>query len=210
MLSGFVATRGEPVAAGLTRVFTSAPPLAGMGGEPYALRWQIWLTVPVTDTYTFAVYADDGFSFSGYGLVVSNTTAQVAITKESALSLTLYPGVPYNFSLTYLNYTTTTTGVWRRQLVHGTTCGSHAFAWDDGVGVAVKLCRHESFCAIRVILRIRDSDTTSPRFSLAPADYPKTRRLTTIVRNQPLFAPHRARSIRHDHRLRPGHALPAL
>jgi len=117
-LSGFVATRGEPMAAGLTRVFTSAPPLPTMGGEPYALRWQLWLTVPVTDTYTFAVYADDGFSFNGYGLVVSNTTAQVAITKESALSLTLYPGVPYNFSLTYLNYSPTTTGVvqllWRR------------------------------------------------------------------------------------------------
>ena len=97
---------------------TSAPPLAGMGGEPYALRWQIWLTVPVTDTYAFAVYADDGFSFSGYGLVMTNSTAQVAITKESALGLTLYPGVPYNFSLTYLNYSPTTTGVvqllWRR------------------------------------------------------------------------------------------------
>ncbi|MEO6063744.1 MAG: PA14 domain-containing protein [Thermoflexales bacterium] len=117
-LSGFLAARGEPVAAGLTCVFTETPPLAGIGGEPYALRWQVWLTVPVTDSYTFAVYADDGFSFSGYGLVVTNMTAQVAITKESALSLTLYPGVPYNFSLTYLNYTTTTAGavqlLWRR------------------------------------------------------------------------------------------------
>jgi len=117
-LSGFVSAHGEPVAAGLTRFFTSAPPLPSMGGEPYGLRWQVWLTVPVTDTYTFAVYADDGFTFSGYGLVVSNTTAQVAITKESALSLTLSAGVPYNFSLTYLNYSPTTAGVvqllWRR------------------------------------------------------------------------------------------------
>ena len=117
-LSGFVTTRGESVAAGLTRVFTSAPPLPTMGGAPWGIRWQLWLTVPVTDSYTFAVYADDGFSLNGLGQPLTNTTAQVAITKESALSVTLNPGVPYNFSLTYLNYSPTITGVvqllWRR------------------------------------------------------------------------------------------------
>ncbi|MEO7705535.1 MAG: hypothetical protein ABIV92_12945, partial [Thermoflexales bacterium] len=58
-LSSFYATRAEVVETGLTRSFTNTP-LAGMGdaplrlgsGQAWGIRWQLWLTVPVTDTYT--------------------------------------------------------------------------------------------------------------------------------------------------------------
>jgi len=48
------------------------------------IRWKLWLTVPVTDTYTFAVYADDGFVFNGTGRSVSNGTTRAPTTTETA------------------------------------------------------------------------------------------------------------------------------
>ena len=125
-LSSFYATRSVTVEAGLTRSFTDTPPLAGMGdaplrlrsGQAWAVRWQLWLTVPVAGTYTFAVYADDGFSFNGNGLVFSNGTTRAATTTEASSGLVMTPGYVYNFALAYFNYTTATTStiqlLWRR------------------------------------------------------------------------------------------------
>ena len=101
--------------AGLTRSFTDTP-LAGMGGTPlrlrsgqaWAVRWQLWLSVPVTDTYTFAVFADDGFSFNGNGLSLSSGTTRAPITTETSSGVVMTPGNVYNFSLAYMNYTTAT------------------------------------------------------------------------------------------------------
>jgi len=116
-LSSFYATRSVTVEAGLTRSFTDTP-LAGMGGAPWGIRWQLWLTVPVAGTYTFAVYADDGFSFNGNGLVFSNGTTRAATTTEASSGIVLTPGNVYNFALAYFNYTTATVGniqlLWRR------------------------------------------------------------------------------------------------
>jgi len=117
-LSSFYAARSVTVEAGLTRTFTDTPPLAGMGDAPWAVRWQLWLTVPVAGTYTFAVYADDGFSFNGNGLVFSNGTTRAATTTEASSGLVMTPGNVYNFALAYFNYTTATVGniqlLWRR------------------------------------------------------------------------------------------------
>ena len=117
-LSSFYATRSVTVEAGLTRSFTDTPPLAGMGDAPWAVRWQLWLTVPVAGTYTFAVYADDGFSFNGNGLLFSNGTTRAATTTEASSGLVMTPGNVYNFALAYFNYTTATVGniqlLWRR------------------------------------------------------------------------------------------------
>ena len=124
-LASFYATRAEVVEAGLTRSFTDTP-LARMGdaplrlrtGQAWAIRWQLWLTVPVAGTYTFAVYADDGFSFNGNGLLFSNGTTRAATTTEASSGIVLTPGNVYNFALAYFNYTTATVGniqlLWRR------------------------------------------------------------------------------------------------
>ena len=115
-LTAYVATRNETVTAGLQQTFTVPP--TGLGSEPYGVRYQIWLTVPVTDTYTFAVYADDGFSFNGNGLSLSNGTTRAATTTETTSGAVMTPGNVYNFSLAYFNYTTATVGniqlLWRR------------------------------------------------------------------------------------------------
>ena len=117
-LASFYTARAEVVEAGLTRSFTDTPPLAGMGDAPWAVRWQLWLTVPVAGTYTFAVFADDGFSFSGNGLSLSNGTTRAATTTETTSGAVMTPGNVYNFSLAYFNYTTATVGniqlLWRR------------------------------------------------------------------------------------------------
>ncbi len=117
-LSSFYATRSVTVEAGLTQTFTDTPPLTGMGDTPYGIRWQLWLTVPVAGTYTFAVYADDGFSFNGNGLLFSNGTTRAATTTEASSGIVLTPGNVYNFALAYFNYTTATTStiqlLWRR------------------------------------------------------------------------------------------------
>ena len=47
-LTAFVVTRNETVSAGLQQTFTVPP--AGLASEPYGVRYQIWLTVPTTDT----------------------------------------------------------------------------------------------------------------------------------------------------------------
>ena len=116
--SSFFATRAEVVEAGLTRSFTDTSPLAAMGDAPWAVRWQLWLTVPVAGTYTFAVFADDGFSFNGNGLSLSNGTTRAATTTETTSGAVMTPGNVYNFSLAYFNYTTATTStiqlLWRR------------------------------------------------------------------------------------------------
>ena len=91
-LAGYVTKRSEPVVAGLQRSYTTTPSLPTMGdaplrlrsGQAWAIRWQLWLTVPVTDTCTFAVQADDGFSFSGIGPVPANTTIRALTTHTSA------------------------------------------------------------------------------------------------------------------------------
>ena len=83
-LTGYVTTRSEPIVAGLQRSYATTPPLPTMGDAPWAIRWQLWLTVPVTDTYTFAVYADDGFVFNGTGRSVSNGTTRAPTTTETA------------------------------------------------------------------------------------------------------------------------------
>ncbi|HQZ55123.1 MAG TPA: PA14 domain-containing protein [Thermoflexales bacterium] len=114
-LASFYTARAEVVEAGLTRSFTDTP-LAGMGGTPlrlrsgqaWAVRWQLWLSVPVTDTYTFAVFADDGFSFNGNGLSLSSGTTRAPITTETSSGVVMTPGNVYNFSLAYMNYTTAT------------------------------------------------------------------------------------------------------
>ena len=117
-LTGYVTTRSEPAVAGLQRSYTTTPPLPTMGDAPWAIRWQLWLTVPVTDTYTFAVYADDGFILNGQGLSLSNATTRDVTTTEASTVLTLTPGAIYNFALTYMNYTSATTSalqlLWRR------------------------------------------------------------------------------------------------
>ena len=43
--------------------------------------------MPVAGTYTFAVFADDGFSFNGNGLMYSNGTARAAMTTSAARGL---------------------------------------------------------------------------------------------------------------------------
>ena len=60
--------------AGLQGIYTTTPPLPTMGDASWAIRWQLWLTAPVTDTYTLAVFADEGFNFSGIGPAWANTT----------------------------------------------------------------------------------------------------------------------------------------
>ena len=62
----------------------------------------------MTDTYVFALQADDGFSFSGIGLSVTNTTTRALTTTEASSGVVLTPGLIYNFSLAYMNYTTAT------------------------------------------------------------------------------------------------------
>ncbi len=115
-LTAFVATRNETVTAGFQQTFTVPP--TGLGSEPWGVRYQIWLTVPTTDTYRLAVYADDGFLLSGQGLSLSNATTRDVTTTEASTVLTLTPGAIYNFALTYLNYTSATTSalqiLWRR------------------------------------------------------------------------------------------------
>ena len=115
-LTAFVATRNETVTAGFQQTFTVPP--AGLGNEPWGVRYQIWLTVPTTDTYRLAVYADDGFLLSGQGLALSNATTRDVTTTEASTVLTLTPGAIYNFALTYMNYTSATTSalqlLWRR------------------------------------------------------------------------------------------------
>ncbi|HQX10652.1 MAG TPA: hypothetical protein PKY66_09560, partial [Thermoflexales bacterium] len=115
-LTAFVATRNETVTAGFQQTFTVPP--AGLGSEPWGVRYQIWLTVPTTDTYRLAVYADDGFLLSGQGLSLSNATPRDVTTTEASTVLTLTPGAIYNFALTYLNYTSATTSalqlLWRK------------------------------------------------------------------------------------------------
>ena len=91
-LTAFVTPRHETVTAGLQQTFTVPP--TGLGSEPYGVRYQIWLTVPVTDTYTFAVYADDGFSFNGNGLSLSNGTTRAATTTEASTSCRTEGPVP--------------------------------------------------------------------------------------------------------------------
>ena len=105
-LTAFVATRNETVTAGFQQTFTVPP--AGLGSEPYGVRYQIWLMVPTTDTYRLAVYADDGFLLSGQGLSLSNATTRDVTTTEASTVLTLTPGAVYNFALTYLNYSAAT------------------------------------------------------------------------------------------------------
>ena len=115
-LTAFVATRNETVTAGFQQTFTVPP--AGLGSEPWGVRYQIWLMVPTTDTYRLAVYADDGFLLSGQGLSLSNATTRDVTTTEASTVLTLTPGAIYNFALTYLNYSGTTTNalqlLWRK------------------------------------------------------------------------------------------------
>lgn len=62
----------------------------------------------MTDTYTFAVQADDGFSLSGIGPSLTNTTTRALTTTEASSGVVLTPGLIYNFSLAYMNYTTAT------------------------------------------------------------------------------------------------------
>ena len=112
----YVATRSETVSAGLQQTVTVPP--AGLGSEPYGVRYQIWLTVPATDTYRLAVYADDGFILNGQGLTDTNTTTRGPTTTEAYRELTLLPNTIYNFGLTYLNYSAATTNtlqlLWRK------------------------------------------------------------------------------------------------
>jgi hypothetical protein len=115
-LTAFVATRNETVTAGFQQTFTVPP--AGLGSEPWGVRYQIWLTVPTTDSYRLAVNADDGFLLSGQGLALSNATPRDVTTTEASTVLTLTPGAIYNFALTYMNYSSATTSalqiLWRR------------------------------------------------------------------------------------------------
>ncbi|MEO7705534.1 MAG: RHS repeat-associated core domain-containing protein [Thermoflexales bacterium] len=62
--------------------------------------------------------ADDGFSFNGNGLSLSNGTTRSPTTTETSSGVVMTPGLIYNFSLAYMNYTAATTStiqlLWRR------------------------------------------------------------------------------------------------
>jgi RHS repeat-associated protein len=93
---------------GISYAWAGVPPLAGMGGAPWALRWNQWVSVTQAGLYTITVIADDGVGLSIAGVsVIYSLSIRDTGPLTAGVGVSMAPGNLYQLQVSYLNYTST-------------------------------------------------------------------------------------------------------
>jgi RHS repeat-associated protein len=93
---------------GISYAWGVDPPLAGMGGAPWALRWNQWVSVAQAGLYTVTVIADDGVGLSIAGVsVIYSLAIRDTGPLTAGVGVSMVPGNLYQLQVSYLNYTST-------------------------------------------------------------------------------------------------------
>jgi RHS repeat-associated protein len=93
---------------GISYAWGADPPLAGMGGAPWALRWNQWVSVTQAGLYTVTVNGDDGVAVALAGVsVIYSLSIRDTGPLTASVGVSMTPGNLYQLQVSYLNYTST-------------------------------------------------------------------------------------------------------